>query len=331
MSINISTRRLYPVRRDKQVGVTQTTVYTGTSILGGGIQSTQGIQGTQGVQGASGTQGIQGIQGAQGRQGIQGITGIQGIQGIQGITGPTIYPGAGIAISTGSSWATSYTNNCAYWDQAWSWGNHALMGYAIKSSDETITGSWTFSTGNPIMATDLYLNDGVWLSFGTTRDRAYIQYSGMNKALQFSVDPTKDASIFKWMSGSNEIMRLLSPGDIYLRNNTKKVAVEDASIYYTSSSYTITNNDNNKIIELDPATGSTLYLYLGKAGWPGFQATVVNVGKGTINVSTSGGSTILSKSGYTKITQQYTGATFYKRSNHVWVLMGNLVGGLVPV
>jgi hypothetical protein len=44
-----------------------------------------------------------------------------------------IYPAAGIALSTGSAWGTSITNNSANWNTAFGWGNHASAGYATTS------------------------------------------------------------------------------------------------------------------------------------------------------------------------------------------------------
>jgi hypothetical protein len=75
-----------------------------------------GIQGETGPTGATGPQGIQGIQGETGPQGIQGETGPTGSQGNDGMDGadgapgPTVYPSAGIAVSTGSTWSTSLTS-----------------------------------------------------------------------------------------------------------------------------------------------------------------------------------------------------------------------------
>jgi hypothetical protein len=92
-----------------------------------GPQGVQGIQGEQGIQGPTGPTGAQGNTGATGPTGPQGTigdtgpTGPQGPQGIQGVPGdlgptgptgaqgPTVYPGAGIAVSTGSAWGTSLT------------------------------------------------------------------------------------------------------------------------------------------------------------------------------------------------------------------------------
>lgn len=87
-----------------------------------GPQGIQGNIGPTGPTGASGSQGVigptgpQGIQGIQGEVGPTGPTGPQGIQGDVGPTGPTgtqgptVYPAAGIAVSTGTAWGTSKTS-----------------------------------------------------------------------------------------------------------------------------------------------------------------------------------------------------------------------------
>ena len=71
------------------------------------LASLVGPQGAQGPQGETGLQGPQGIQGNTGPQGPQGPQGAQGETGPQGPAGPTIYPGAGIAVSTGAAWSAS--------------------------------------------------------------------------------------------------------------------------------------------------------------------------------------------------------------------------------
>lgn len=40
-----------------------------------------------------------------------------------------VYPGAGIAVSTGTGWGSSITDNSADWNEAHGWGNHANAGY----------------------------------------------------------------------------------------------------------------------------------------------------------------------------------------------------------
>ena len=48
--------------------------------------------------------------------------------------GSMVYPGAGIALSTGAAWDTSITNNSADWNTAFGWGNHAGI-YLAKSNN----------------------------------------------------------------------------------------------------------------------------------------------------------------------------------------------------
>ena len=40
-----------------------------------------------------------------------------------------VYPGAGIAVSTGTSWGTSIIDNSTNWNTAYGWGDHAAAGY----------------------------------------------------------------------------------------------------------------------------------------------------------------------------------------------------------
>jgi hypothetical protein len=63
-----------------------------------------------------------------------------------------VYPGAGIAISTGSAWGTSITNNSTNWNTAYGWGNHASAGYltGITSSQVTTALGFTpYNSSNP--------------------------------------------------------------------------------------------------------------------------------------------------------------------------------------
>ena len=69
------------------------------------------------------------------------------------------YPTAGIALSTGSAWSGSITNNSANWNTAYSWGNHATAGYAPLASP--------VFTGTPRISTD------------TVATRAYARANGM--------------------------------------------------------------------------------------------------------------------------------------------------------
>jgi len=69
--------------------------------------------------------------------------------GLEFIAPPSsmIYPGAGIALSTGSAWDTSITNNSANWNTAYGWGNHASAGY-LPLAGGTMTGQIDLRAGS---------------------------------------------------------------------------------------------------------------------------------------------------------------------------------------
>ena len=126
-----------------------------------GITGPQGLQGSTGAIGPTGSQGIQGVTGPQGIQGVQGPTGPigpTGDTGASGATGPTVYPGAGMAVSTGSAWGTSKTTP---------------TGDVVGTSDtQTLTNKWinprvvtaSGTSGNLTIngdTTDLYKAEGL--------------------------------------------------------------------------------------------------------------------------------------------------------------------------
>jgi hypothetical protein len=72
---------------------------------------------------------------------------VLGIGGTGG-GGSMVYPGAGIALSTGSAWGTSITDNSANWNTAFGWGNHASAGYMSLAGTQTNSGTKTFLNGS---------------------------------------------------------------------------------------------------------------------------------------------------------------------------------------
>jgi hypothetical protein len=59
------------------------------------------------------------------------------------------YPGAGIALSTGSAWDTSITNNSANWNTAFSWGDHDGLYDTVGSASSAVsTHESTFNHAN---------------------------------------------------------------------------------------------------------------------------------------------------------------------------------------
>jgi hypothetical protein len=90
-------------------GDTGASGFSGFSGYSGGGGS--GSSGISGYSGASGISGYSGANGASGFSGYSGTAGTSGFSGYSGATGPTAYPGAGIPLSTGSAWGTSFNNS----------------------------------------------------------------------------------------------------------------------------------------------------------------------------------------------------------------------------
>lgn len=172
-----------------------------------GLQGTQGIQGLQGATGPMGPQGLQGLTGAIGAQGAKGDTGNMGAQGIQGIQGPIGLTGAtgatgaqgiqgiqgdsgvisisatGLSynsstkdISLSSGYAIPLTSSATNWNTAYSWGNHATVGYAVlagKSGGQQLTGGTAANealtlVANSASASNTATNAGIILKVGNS-------------------------------------------------------------------------------------------------------------------------------------------------------------------
>jgi hypothetical protein len=87
-----------------------TTAWEPSPIATGNTGAT-GPSGATGATGPTGFTGATGATGPNGTNGATGATGPDGPTGATGATGPTVYPAAGIAVSTGATgvWTTSYS------------------------------------------------------------------------------------------------------------------------------------------------------------------------------------------------------------------------------
>lgn len=129
-------------------------------------------------------------------------------------------------------------------------------------------------------------------------------------------------------TGDVSVVGKLYQGGIAVTNKSyvdASVAVKadkNATISYKTSTYTLQAADDNYIIE---ASGTfSIYLPTGVQFPIGFQATIVNVGGGTIAINASTGATVFSRDSSNDLRKTWSGATVYKRSSTQWVAMGDL-------
>ena len=79
-----------------------------------------------------------------------------------------VYPGAGIAVSTGSTWGTSLTDNSSNWNTAYGWGNHAGL-YSLLNHTHTFASL----TSKPTTLVGYGITDAATSAQGTSADTAY--------------------------------------------------------------------------------------------------------------------------------------------------------------
>lgn len=130
-----------------QIGLTGT--YSSWTV---NLDGAQGVVGPTGPTGAAST--VAGPTGPQGIQGITGPTGSTGAAGATGPTGPTVYPAAGIAVSTGTAWSTSYSTTGS--------GTVVTLATGASLNNPTITNYQAFTgASNPSFTEGLMWYDSV--------------------------------------------------------------------------------------------------------------------------------------------------------------------------
>ena len=95
-----------------------------------------------------------------------------------------VYPSAGIALSSGTGWGTSITNNSANWNTAFGWGNHASAGYVpyTGATQGVNVGNNPITTNNFFFGKAIELDAGIEEVGGSVifRQRAGASGGGAN-------------------------------------------------------------------------------------------------------------------------------------------------------
>jgi hypothetical protein len=152
-----------------------------------------------------------------------------------------VYPGAGIALSTGSAWGTSITDNSANWNTAFGWGNHASGGYLTTASAASTYVSLSGSYANPSWITSL----------------AYSKITGVPAFLTSytETDPYRVTSVA--VSGTSTKTITLTRADASTVTTTWTDYDTDTNTYLTSAGFsggtlTLTRNDAGTVtVSLD--------------------------------------------------------------------------------
>jgi hypothetical protein len=118
--------------------------------------------------------------------------------------GSMTYPASGIALSTGSAWGTSITNNSANWNTAYGWGNHASAGYLTSvTSDSTWTGHNSYpsacSAGQYVSALGDTLTCGTPTDTNTTYTATANRGLLLTSSTQFGlIETCSSGELLKW-------------------------------------------------------------------------------------------------------------------------------------
>lgn len=195
--------------------------------------------------------------------------------------GSMVYPDAGIALSTGSAWGTSITNNSANWNTAYGWGNHASAGYAPTASP-TFTGTATapvfaasnwfklLGTGGSLLG---YLG-GFNTIFGSGPDTACMYISTGNS--------------FAFMNGNVGIGTIAPGHPLHTVGNTSGWASRVRNSYGNGSDVYMANGGGYGM-HIDPGASATSSTYALQVKSGTGEALYVrgdgNVGIGTVSPS----------------------------------------------
>ena len=108
------------------------------------------------------------------------------------------------------------------------------------------------------------------------------------------------------------------------------IAVTDNVVYHitqnaTVGAYTVVLTDDNRMVEMNNATGTTLTIPLNSSvAFPvGTMITILQTGAGQTTVAGAVGVTVNGTPGL-KLRTQYSAATCIKRATNTWVLIGDL-------
>lgn len=153
-----------------------------------------------------------------------------------------VYPGAGIALSTGSAWGSSIIDNSTNWNTAYGWGDHASIGYLTT----LVNGNGTTINGT---------GDGVDLGGVTTKAinlLAVEDYNAIDKSIYLK----------SYESGSSDYASLEVGAD-GVGTNASTVQLRGVNVTLGIESSFFTTGSGNGVIYTNDGTNSVRFDFNG--------------------------------------------------------------------
>jgi len=187
------------------------------------------------------------------------------------------YPSAGIAVSTGTAWGTSITNNSTNWNTAYGWGNHASAGYLLSTTAASTYVPYTGATGavalgaNTLSTTSGLISPKIYPASDSTTAFQINKANGTTNVL--NVDTTNGRVGIGTTSPNAKLE--VNGGDMYIWNNSgnPRFLIGDSSAGGNYGGFRW--DSTNDIIQIGTDTGGYA-LNLNESG---------NVGIGTTSPS----------------------------------------------
>jgi hypothetical protein len=237
-------------------GATGLTGPTGATGDTGAIGPT-GPTGSTGATGAIGPTGPTGATGTTGNTGPTGPTGaastVAGPTGPTGAAGPTTYPGAGIAVSTGTGWGTSLTDPLD--------PSHGGTGQSSYTNGQLLIGN---TTGNTLAKATLTAGSGITITNGAGSITIGANYELVSTASPSGASEVVFTGLTSTYSHYIIVIELASTGNATFRC---QLSVNNGSSYAASFYYSNLVTMYNGSVTCAAASGSgQAYIDLGTGG-----------------------------------------------------------------
>ena len=193
-----------------------------------------------------------------------------------------VYPSAGIAVSTGTAWATSITNNSTNWNTAYGWGNHASAGYLTTSAAASIYLTQTNASNTYVSLTGAYSNPAFVAS---------LAWSKITGAPSFITSYTETDTLASVTARGASTSTNITLNVVYFSDTTNGIYKSGGRLTVRSESTDNVANFANYGLYL-PQTGQTAGLYVeSPIEARGGLRIGSNAGSGTITVGADTGVT----------------------------------------